>query len=46
MLHLGVLLGLFLTMAYGMFVHTICRAAALVHFATEASRSLSEYGAE
>ena len=36
--HLGVVLGLFLTMPYGKFVHAIYRFAALVRFALEMKR--------
>jgi citrate/tricarballylate utilization protein len=38
-IHLGVVLGLFLTLPYGKFVHGIYRTAALVRSALEASRS-------
>ena len=38
-IHLGVVLGLFLTLPYGKFVHGIYRSAALVRSALEASRS-------
>jgi len=37
-IHLGVVLGLFLTLPYGKFVHGIYRSAALVRSALEASR--------
>jgi citrate/tricarballylate utilization protein len=38
-IHLGVVLGLFLTLPYGKFVHGIYRSGALVRSALEASRS-------
>ena len=38
-IHLGVVLGLFLTLPYGKFVHSIYRSAALVRSALESSRS-------
>ncbi|MGE0627147.1 MAG: tricarballylate utilization 4Fe-4S protein TcuB [Hyphomicrobiaceae bacterium] len=37
-IHLGVVLGLFLTLPYGKFVHAVYRFAALVRFALERSR--------
>ena len=37
-IHLGVVLGLFLTLPYGKFVHGIYRSAALVRSALEAAR--------
>ena len=37
-IHLGVVLGLLLTLPYGKFVHSIYRLAALVRSALEASR--------
>ena len=37
-IHLGVVLGLFLTLPYGKFVHGIYRSAALLRSALEASR--------
>jgi citrate/tricarballylate utilization protein len=37
-IHLGFVLGLFLTLPYGKFVHGIYRTAALLKFSTEASR--------
>jgi citrate/tricarballylate utilization protein len=37
-IHLGVVLGLFVTMPYGKFVHGIYRAAALLRFSAEAPR--------
>jgi citrate/tricarballylate utilization protein len=39
-LHLGTVLGLFLTMPYGKFAHAIYRTAALVRYAIEESRPL------
>jgi citrate/tricarballylate utilization protein len=36
--HLGVVLGLFLTLPYGKFVHAVYRFAALVRYALERSR--------
>jgi citrate/tricarballylate utilization protein len=39
-LHLGMVLGLFLTMPYGKFAHAIYRTAALVRYAVEESRPL------
>ena len=36
--HLGVILGLFLTLPYGKFVHAIYRVAALVRYAMERRR--------
>jgi citrate/tricarballylate utilization protein len=36
--HLGFVLGLFLTLPYGKFVHGLYRMAALLRFATEAHR--------
>jgi citrate/tricarballylate utilization protein len=36
--HLGVVLGLFLTLPYGKFVHSLYRFAALVRYAGERSR--------
>jgi citrate/tricarballylate utilization protein len=44
--HLGLVLGLFLTMPYGKFVHAIYRAAALVRYAVEESRPLPKFGSE
>jgi citrate/tricarballylate utilization protein len=41
-IHLGVVLGLFLTLPYGKFVHGIYRSAALLRSALEASRSQNE----
>ena len=38
--HLGVVLGLFLTLPYGKFVHAIYRVAALVRYALERSRPM------
>jgi citrate/tricarballylate utilization protein len=37
-IHLGVVLGLFMTLPYGKFVHGIYRSGALVRSALEASR--------
>ena len=36
--HLGFVLGLFVTLPYGKFVHGIYRTAALLKFSTEAQR--------
>jgi citrate/tricarballylate utilization protein len=36
--HLGVVLGLFLTLPYGKFVHAVYRFAALVRYSLERSR--------
>jgi citrate/tricarballylate utilization protein len=44
--HLGMVLGLFLTMPYGKFAHAIYRAAALVRFAIEESRPMPKFGPE
>jgi citrate/tricarballylate utilization protein len=44
--HLGAVLGLFLTLPYGKFVHALYRAAALERFAIEESRPLPKYGSE
>jgi citrate/tricarballylate utilization protein len=44
--HLGMILGLFLTMPYGKFVHTLYRSAALVRFEIEESRPLPKYGSD
>jgi citrate/tricarballylate utilization protein len=37
-IHLGVVLGLFLTLPYGKFVHSLYRFAALIRYAGERSR--------
>jgi citrate/tricarballylate utilization protein len=37
-IHLGFVLGLFITLPYGKFVHGIHRTAALLRFSTEAHR--------
>jgi citrate/tricarballylate utilization protein len=42
--HLGMVLGLFLTMPYGKFVHAIYRTAALVRYAVEESRPAPTFG--
>ena len=44
--HLGMVLGLFLTMPYGKFVHAIYRAAALVRHALEESRPAPKFGSD
>jgi citrate/tricarballylate utilization protein len=44
--HLGIVLGLFITMPYGKFVHAIYRAAALLRYAIEESRPLPKFGSE
>lgn len=44
--HLGAVLGLFLTMPYGKFAHAVYRSAALVRFAIEESRPLPKYGSD
>ncbi len=44
--HLGAVLGLFLTVPYGKFIHALYRAAALVRFALEESRPLPKFGSE
>jgi citrate/tricarballylate utilization protein len=44
--HLGMILGLFLTMPYGKFAHAVYRTAALVRFAIEESRPLPKYGSD
>jgi citrate/tricarballylate utilization protein len=44
--HLGLVLGLFLTMPYGKFVHAIYRATALVRYAVEESRPMPKFGSE
>lgn len=38
--HLGVVLGLFLTLPYGKFIHAIYRFAALIRYAVERRRPL------
>jgi citrate/tricarballylate utilization protein len=45
-LHLGAVLGLFLVMPYGKFVHGAYRTAALVRYAIEESRPLPKYGSD
>ena len=44
--HLGMILGLFLTMPYGKFAHAVYRSAAVVRFEIEESRPLPKYGAD
>ncbi|HSB78754.1 MAG TPA: tricarballylate utilization 4Fe-4S protein TcuB [Candidatus Methylomirabilis sp.] len=44
--HLGLILGLFVTMPYGKFVHAIYRAAALVRYAIEESRPTPKFGSD
>jgi len=44
--HLGAVLGLFLTLPYGKFVHALYRAAALERFAIEESRPLPKHGSD
>jgi citrate/tricarballylate utilization protein len=44
--HLGLILGLFLTMPYGKFAHAIYRAAALLRFAIEDARPAPKFGAD
>jgi citrate/tricarballylate utilization protein len=44
--HLGIVLGLFLTMPYGKFAHAIYRAAALLRFAVEDARPVPKFGAD
>ncbi len=43
-LHLGAVMGLFLTVPYGKFAHALYRAAALVKFAIDESRPLPKFG--
>jgi citrate/tricarballylate utilization protein len=45
-LHLGFVLGLFLTLPYGKFVHAIYRFAALIRYAIERSRPVPRTGQE
>ncbi|HYL79392.1 MAG TPA: hypothetical protein VEU07_01185, partial [Candidatus Acidoferrum sp.] len=44
--HLGFVLGLFLSMPYGKFVHAVYRAAALLRYAIEESRPTPKFGSE
>jgi citrate/tricarballylate utilization protein len=44
--HLGIVLGLFLTMPYGKFAHAIYGAAALLRFAIEDARPAPKFGAD
>ena len=44
--HLGLVLGLFLTMPYGKFVHAIYRVTALVRYAVEESRPTPKFGSD
>jgi citrate/tricarballylate utilization protein len=44
--HLGLILGLFLTMPYGKFAHAVYRAAALLRFAIEDARPAPKFGAD
>jgi len=44
--HLGLVLGLFVTLPYGKLVHAVYRFAALVRFHVERRRPLPEWGAE
>ena len=45
-IHLGVVMALFLTLPYGKFVHGIYRSAALVRYAIEKSRPMTNAGFE
>lgn len=44
--HLGMILGLFLTLPYGKFTHAIYRSAALVRYAIEESRPMPKLSAD
>jgi citrate/tricarballylate utilization protein len=44
--HLGLVLGLFLTMPYGKFAHLVYRAAALLRYAIESARPAPKFGAD
>jgi citrate/tricarballylate utilization protein len=44
--HLGVVLGLFLTLPYGKFVHALYRLAALARFHVERKKPVPSLGAE
>jgi citrate/tricarballylate utilization protein len=45
-IHLGVVMGLFVTLPYGKFVHAVHRCAALLRFALERRRPAPEVAAE
>jgi citrate/tricarballylate utilization protein len=45
-IHLGIVMGLFVTLPYGKFVHGVHRCAALLRFALERRRPVSEVAAE